>query len=155
MKLRKSNLDEQQERKLLEIESRGYWLAFWGLLVTLLVELLVMKDLRAIAGEWILLMGLALYLAISCMRAGVWDRRMDMSRKTCLLASLVGALCVAGFMFGFSYLRFQRPLGALRVGAIIGLISFGVCYLVLRLVVRATQKRQDELNAEPKDEDSL
>ena len=155
MKLRKSNLDEQQERKLLEIESRGYWLAFWGLLVTLLVELLVMKDLRAIAGEWILLMGLALYLAISCMRAGVWARRMDMIRKTCLLASLVGALCVAGFMFGFSYLRFQRPLGALRVGAIIGLISFGVCYLVLRLVVRATQKRQDELNAEPKDEDSL
>lgn len=155
MKLRKSNLDEQQERKLLEIESRGYWLAFWGLLVTLLVELLVMKDLRAIAGEWILLMGLALYLAISCMRAGVWDRRMDMSRKTCLHASLVGALCVAGFMFGFSFLRFQRPLGALRVGAIIGLISFGVCYLVLRLVVRATQKRQDELNAEPKDEDSL
>ena len=29
MKLRKSNLDEQQERKLLEIESRGFWLAFW------------------------------------------------------------------------------------------------------------------------------
>lgn len=151
MKLRKSNLDEQQERKLLEIESRGYWLAFWGVLVTLLVELLVMKDLRAIVGEWILFMGLALYLAISCIRAGIWDRRMDMSRKTCLLASLVGALCAAGFMFGFSYLRFQRPLGALSVGAVIGLISFGVCYLVLRLVVRATQKRQDELNAEPDD----
>jgi len=30
MKLRKSKLDEQQERKLLEIESRGCWLAFWG-----------------------------------------------------------------------------------------------------------------------------
>ena len=152
MKLRKSNLDEQQERKLLEIESRGYWLAFWGLLLALIVESVVIKDSRAIIGEWVLLMGLTLYLAISCMRAGLWDRRMDMSRKTCLLASLVGALCVAGFMFGFSYLRFQRPLGALRVGAIIGLISFGVCYLVLRLLVRATKKRQDELNAEPDDD---
>ena len=152
MKLRKSNLDEQQERKLLEIESRGCWLAFWGLLVTLLAELLLMKDLRAIVGEWILFMGLALYLAISCLRAGIWARRMDMSPKTCLLASLVGALCAAGFMFGFSYLRFQRLLGALRVGAIIGLICFGVCYLILRLVARATQKRQDELNAEPEED---
>ena len=55
MKLRKSNLDEQQERKLLEIESRGCWLAFWGLLVALIVETVVMtKDLRAIIGEWVL-----------------------------------------------------------------------------------------------------
>ena len=54
MKLRKSNLDEQQERRLLEIESRGCWLAFWGLLLALIVESVVIKDSRAIIGEWIL-----------------------------------------------------------------------------------------------------
>ena len=62
MKLRKTNLDELQERKLLEIESRGFWLAFWGILLALIVETVVMtKDLRAIIGEWVLFMGLALY----------------------------------------------------------------------------------------------
>lgn len=46
MKLRKSNLDEQQERKLLEIESRGCWLAFWGLLLALLVDNLLSLSFR-------------------------------------------------------------------------------------------------------------
>ena len=47
MKLRKTNLDEQQERKLLEIESRGFWLAFWGILLALIVETVVMtRDYR-------------------------------------------------------------------------------------------------------------
>ena len=76
MKMRKTNLDEQQERKLLEIESRGFWLAFWGILFALIVETVVMtKDLCAIIGELVLFMGLALYLAISCMRAGLSGSR--------------------------------------------------------------------------------
>ena len=37
MKMRKNNLDEQQEQKLLKIKSRGFWLAFWGLLIGLVV----------------------------------------------------------------------------------------------------------------------
>ena len=155
MKLRKSNLDEQQERKLLEIESRGCWLAFWGLLIALIVESVVIKDSRAILGEWILFMGLALYLAISCMRAGIWDRRMDMSRKTSLLVSLAAALCAAIFMFGFTFVRYQKPVGSLYSAAIMGTITFAICFLVVRIAARATKKRQDELNAEPEDEDSL
>ena len=152
MKLRKSKLDEQQERKLLEIESRGCWLVFWGLLLALIVESVVIKDSRAIIGEWILFMGLALYLGISCIRAGIWDRRMDMSSKTSLLVSLAAALCAAIFMFGFTYIRYQKPIGSLYSAAIIGAITFTVCFLLLRIAARATKKRQDELNAEPDDE---
>ena len=155
MKLRKSNLDEQQERKLLEIESRGCWLAFWGLLLALLVESVVIEDSRAIIGEWILFMGLALYLAISCTRAGIWDRRMDMSRKTSVLVSLAAALCAAIFMFGFTFVRYQKLVSSLYSAAIMGAITFAVCFLIVRIVARATKKRQDELNAEPEDEDSL
>ena len=35
MKNLKNNLDEMQEAKLLQIEHNGFWLAFWGLLATL------------------------------------------------------------------------------------------------------------------------
>ena len=152
MKLRKSNLDEQQERKLLEIESRGCWLAFWGLLLALVAESLVIKDSRAIIGDWILFMALALYLGISCSRAGIWDRRMDMSRKTCFVVSIIAGACAAVFMFGFTFLRYQKLVGALRLGAIIGVGAFVICYLVTVLAARATKKRQDELNAEPDDD---
>ena len=156
MKLRKTNLDEQQERKLLEIESRGFWLAFWGILLALIVETVVMtKDLRAIIGEWVLFMGLALYLAISCMRAGIWDRRADMSRRTCLLFSLTAGICAGLFLFAFTFARYQKPIGSLCAGAIGVVFTVALTYLILRLTARATKKRQDELNAEPEDEDSL
>ena len=153
MKTKKSNLDEQQERRLLEIESRGYWLAFWGLLAALLAQMLIYKDVRAVVGEWILFIGVSLYLAISCMRAGIWDRRLDMSPKTCLIASLIAALCTALFMFSFTFLRFHRPVGSLAAAAIGGVTAFVGCYIALLLAARATKKRQDELNAEPEGED--
>ena len=77
-----------------------------------------------------------------------------MSRRTCLLVSLAAALCAAIFMFGFTYVRYQKPLGSLYSAAIMGAITFIICYLVLRLAARATKKRQDELNAEPEDEET-
>ena len=152
MRLRKNNLDEQQERKLLEIESRGFWLAFWGLLIALIVQSLVMKNIGMVIGEWIIFMVLAIYLALSCSRAGIWDRRLDMSRKTCLIVSLIAAMIAAVFMFSFTFLRYHKPVGSLYAGGISGLIVFVGCYILLILAARATKKRQDKLNAEPEDE---
>lgn len=151
MNRRKSKLDEQQERKLLEIESRGCWLAFWGLLAAFVVQVLVFRNLFAFIGEGILLIGLSFYLGISCVQAGIWDRRMDMSRKTCLFLSLITGLCFAVFLVLRSLLLNHNPIDALRIGAIFGFVTF-ICYLALVLTARATKKRQDELNAEPNDD---
>ena len=152
MKLRKNKLDEQQERKLLEIESRGFWLAFWGLLIGLAVQSLVMKNVSMVIGEWIVFMLLALYLGISCMRAGIWDRRLDMNCKTNFIISLIAAICAAAFMFGFTFLRYHKPIGSLYAGAFAALTVFVICLIALTLAARATKKRQDKLNAEPEDE---
>ena len=152
MKLMKNKLDEQQERKLLEIESRGFWLAFWGLLIGLAVQSLVMKNVSMVIGEWIVFMLLALYLGISCMRAGIWDRRMDMNCKTNFIISLIAAICEAAFMFGFTFLRYHKPIGSLYAGAFAALTVFVICLIALTLAARATKKRQDKLNAEPEDE---
>lgn len=153
MKAKKNNLDEQQERKLLEIESRGFWLAYWGLLAALLAEMLLFGDMKAVIIQWVLFIFLSLYLCVCCARAGIWDRRLDMSPKTCLAVSLIAALCTAAFIFGFTFLRFHRPAGSLAAGAITAVIVFPVCYAALILAARATKKRQDALNAEPEDEE--
>lgn len=152
MKLKKNNLDEQQERKLLEIESRGFWLAYWGLLIAMAVEILVFKDMKPVICEWVLFICLSLYLCIACIRVGIWDRRLDMSPKTCLIISLIATLCTAVFMFVFTFLCFHKPVGSLSAAAIIGLIVFSCCYVALILAARATKKRQNKLNAEPEDE---
>ena len=67
MKIRKmkSNLDERQELKLLKIEHNGCWIAFWGLLIVMLIQMIVGNDsIKNLAGEWVVFMSLALYLSI-------------------------------------------------------------------------------------------
>lgn len=86
MKKTKSNLDERQELTLLQIEHNGCWLAFWGLLLALSVQLILGNNsIGALAGEWAVFMFLALYLMIACIRNGIWDRKWKPNFKTNLL----------------------------------------------------------------------
>ena len=81
---RKNNLDEMQEQKLLHIESKGYWLAFWGLGVSLIIQLIFYgptNDWRYMAAEWIVFMAIALYMVAGCIKEGIWDRKLRPSFK--------------------------------------------------------------------------
>ena len=145
--MKHNNLDEMQEQELLKIEHNGCWLAFWGLLLAIIVQAISGKGDPF--GEWILFMVLAVYLGIACMRKGIWDRRLKMDGKTNLLVSLVAAVCAGAFMFAFSYLRFDSLDGAIASCAIMAVSVFVLCLIALSLAARATKKRQEALNAEP------
>ena len=68
--MKKNNLDERQEQKLLQIEHNGCWMAFWMLLASLFVQQMIfgIGEWKYVAGEWIVFMCLALYLCISCIK---------------------------------------------------------------------------------------
>ena len=52
-----NKLDEMQEQKMLKIEHNGCWLAFWGLLAVLVIQVFIYGagEWRHMAGEWIVL----------------------------------------------------------------------------------------------------
>ncbi len=155
MKRLKNNLDEMQEQKLLKIEHNGCWLVFWGLLIAMVVQILGFGyDFRVIAGEWILFMLLSVYLCIACVRAGIWDRRIPMTRKSNLLASLIAALAVGLFSFAFAMRNFNKPVGSLVGSGIAAVFTFVLCFLVLSFASRWTKKRQQALETEPEDDSS-
>ena len=148
---KKSNLDEQQEQKLLKIESRGFWIAFWGALAIMAINGILVKEPIAILSSWILFMTLAIYVAAACIRAGIWDRRLDTSNRTCLFISAIAAVSTGGFMVLFGYLRSSKLVASLAAGALVLVVTFCLCYAALAVTAKAVKKRQDELNAEPDD----
>ena len=150
---RKGKLDEQQEQKLLKIESRGLYLAYFGLLVEMAVKMLLARSTHMPRGEWILFMLLSGYLIVACTRAGIWDRRLDMSRRTSVIVSGAAALLTGAFMALVVYLRGKDPLDALVVCALATLVCFVLCYLAQRLGVILVRKRHEKLNAEPENEE--
>ena len=156
MNWRKNKLDEQQEQKLLKIESRGLYLAYFGLMAVMIVELLISRGERLPVGEWIVFMLVSVYLIVACIRAGIWDRRLDMSRRTSVLIALAATLLTGAVTGLAAFLKYgampaSPPVSALLWFGSSVLICFLMIYLCQRLGVFLVKRRQEKLNAEPED----
>ena len=112
-----NNLDEMQEQELLKIEHNGCWLAFWGLLIAMIVESFAYgnMDFRTLAGEWIIFMVLSVYLAFACVRRGIWDRRLGMNTKTNLLISAAAGIVMGIFNAVMIFRNYQKPVGTIAM----------------------------------------
>ena len=154
---KKNNLDEMQEQELLKIEHNGCWLSFWGLLIAIIVQSFVFgnMDFRTLAGEWIVFMVLALYLAFACVRRGIWDRKLAMNTKTNLIVSAIAAVVMGIFNAVTIFRRYHKPVGIAVAAVIVAAITFIICFAVLTVMMKQTQKRKAAMEAEPADANEM
>ncbi len=152
---KKSNLDERQEQILLKIEHNACWIAFWGLLIAIMAQQFVYgPELRAIAGEWIVFLVLSVYILAGCLKNGIWDRKLQPTVRTNLIASVIAAVAVGVFMFFSVFFRYRDKVAGAAAAGVISAVSMFVCtFLALSLVLRAYNKRKAALEAEPEDSD--
>ena len=143
MKMKKTNLDERQEEQLLHIEEKGCWFAFWALLVSMFVQMAIfgVDKFQYFAGEWVVFMCLALYLAVSCMRAGIWDRHLKPNGKTNFLVSLGAAVVFGAVLAVVSYFNFHEWQAALITFFLIAITLFITIFAALSLSVFLYKKQ--------------
>lgn len=149
----KNNLDEMQEQTLLKIESRGMWITFYGLALFILAQVIIGgKQARfAILGESILLLILSLYICISCLRHGIWDRRLRPTPKTNVLMSVAAGLAV-GIAFSVrTYLDFRKAVGSACVFLFCAVLTFALCFAALTVCAKLYEKNQSRLENEEED----
>lgn len=87
--MKKTNLDEMQEQKLMELEHNTCWLAFWLLVAAIVAQMLINKSMEVTWGETAVLLILCGYLSIGCLRLGIWDRSGKFSTKRNIVYSLI------------------------------------------------------------------
>ena len=144
----KNQLDEMQERTMLTIESRGFWLVWSLLLVVLLVEGLLGFTMREMAGTWAVFMISCVYIVVACLRAGLWSRRIKNAAGTNVLFSLAGAAVIGVFTFVRTP-AFDVPLAIhLACAAIAAGFTFALALAALLLCGAAYNKRHEELEKE-------
>ena len=150
-KRNKSNLDERQEQRLLRIERNGCWLAFWGLLVAMGVQMVMSKgeDVGRVAGEWIVFMVLACYMVWACMKEGIWDRRMKPDWKTNLIASLLAGVAMAVFFYLITDWEVEQKVWTAIVSFFMTFVS---CYILLMISALVYKKRVEKLEMEGDEE---
>ena len=150
----KNQLDEMQERTMLTIESRGFWLVWSLLLVVLLGEGLLGFTMREMAGTWAVFMIGCVYIIAACLRAGLWSRRIKNNTGTNVLLSLVGAAAIGVFTF-VRMSAFDVPLAIhLACAAIAAGFTFVLALAALLLCGAAYRKRHEELDKEADKEEA-
>ena len=145
--MKKNNLDEMQEQELLKIEHNGCWLAFWGLLAVMAVQMMMRVPGSQMLGEWIVFMSLSLYIAIACLRKGIWDRRLKANRKTNLIISLLAG-AAAGILITVSNPYLSEPLDYVLVAGLTGGFTFVLCFAALSISMKLYKKRREKLDQE-------
>lgn len=141
---RKSKLDEMQELKLLKIESHGYWIGFWGLLLAMMVQVVLTDptgDFRPLTGEFIVFMCMAVYMVIACIRNGVWDRHIPATPKANIGVSLLSATVFALFFALLNYKNYQNATVAAYV-FVIQFVMLGVGLSVALTLTSALYRRK-------------
>lgn len=156
MRKKKNRLDEMQEQKLLIIEHNGCWLAFWGLLAAMLVQLFVYGREEAagrIIGEWIVFMCLAVYIVIDCLRNGIWDRRIGPTPKASACYSAAAGIAVGVIYFVVTYQRYHAFAGSIGTALYMGALAFAICFVSMSILAAWYVRREKRIeNAEEKEE---
>lgn len=146
--MKKSNLDEMQEQALLRIEHTGCCLVFWGLLAAMAVQSIMGAGIRELAGEWIVFMGLCLYMVISCLRHGIWDRKLKANGKTNFLVSLLAGIAVGVFSAAVAFRYTRNALNLVLFGVIPAVCTFVLCFAALTVCAALYKKRREKLDQE-------
>lgn len=157
MKKKNNNLDERQELKLLHIEHNGCWIAFWGLVVSMLLQLVLGNSSpKNLAGEWIVFMCLAIYLMAGCIKNGIWDRTLKPNFKTNVIASSIAGIIMGITWFFISYRNYHKLIGSIMTG-IFMFFSIGIlCFIALMIASQIYKKRikkLEEFDENPTDEE--
>ena len=154
MKKWKNQLDERQEQKMLRIEHNGCWLAFWGLVIAIIAQIMYYGPdcSKEIIGEFIVFMCLACYIAIGCVINGIWDRKLAPSWKVNLCTSLIAGVVSGGIRFAINYREYQMAAAGAAVGFFVGIYTFAGCFILLSIALFIYKWRENRLEDETEDE---
>lgn len=154
MKKRKNRLDEMQEQKMLHIEHNGYWIAYIGLAVAILAQIIYYGPDYSdkIGGEFFIFMVLSANTLIGCVRYSVWDRRFAPTWKVNICASLIAGVIGGVFHFFATYFKYHTWKGCAAAGVILGINIFVCTFALMSLVLAAFKFRERRLEKESEDD---
>lgn len=158
---KKNNLDEMQELKLLKIESRGFWLGFFGLFLSIMVQIFLYDSEEAkgiFTGEFIVLLCMGIYLIAGCLKNGIWDRHLQATPQVNIGVSILAAALTALFNAIMSYRNYHSIGGAVAVFIVyffmIGIILSVTMCLCTAFYQRKRTQLEEECEEESAEEDA-
>lgn len=148
MKLPKSKLDERQEARVTKAESIGMHIAVAILMLALFIQGAIYNDVAYIFAEVITVEVVCIFMIITKLKIGIWDRFFKHGIKTYLIASFVGGAIVAVFVYTLAVL--YGPIRSFAKDALLAFITVFMFILLGELILeRIYMHRKMKLEGTP------
>ena len=131
----RSVLDERELQEMYRIEHRGLWAMYALLCATVVAQLLFGADFAQMGGELFVIGVVSVGLIIAYARRGIWDAHARPSTRGNAVYSVISAIGVGVIVLG------RRRNAAIALAA--GAVMFALCLLLLTLLMRYVQRRQE------------
>lgn len=143
-----------QELKLLKIESRGFWLAFFGLFAAVLIQIFLYGSefTDHAIGEFIIFLVMAVYLICGCLKNGIWDRHLQATPAVNIGCSFLAAALAGLFNAIMSYRNYHSVGGSIAVFVVYFFMT-GIVLSVTLCVCTALYRRKRKQLEEENEED--
>ena len=144
--MKKNNLDEMQDQKLLKLEEYGFWIMFWALAAAIVIQLATGAAIREVAGELIVLALGSVFIAAGTLKNGMWTRSSTPTLKGSLTAAVVPALLIAAV----HVIRMIKTSGFTTENILVTLAfaagAYIACFAVLEVLRHVYNKRREALD---------
>ena len=145
-KTHKNNLDEMQDQKLLKLEEYGFWVMFWALVLSIVIQLIIGSSIKEVLGEIIVLLIGSVYISVTTLKNGLWTRTSIPTRKGNALASIIPAVLL-GTIHIFKMIQGNRmEAKSLLITAAIAVAVYVGCFVILEVLRAAYHKRRTALD---------
>ncbi len=141
-----NRLDEMQDLKLLKLEEYGFWIMFWALLASIVVQLFTGAGIKEIIGEVVVLLIGGIYLSITTLGNGLWTRTSTPTRKGNAITSIIPAAILGVINVIRLIQKNGITINALLIVTAIMIAAYAACFGILELFRASYDKRRSELD---------
>lgn len=147
----KNNLDEMQDRKLLQIEKDCFWLLDFMLAAVVVIQILMGRKKSEMLGELICLIVVNMVMVTACIRNGIWDRHLKADAKTNMKVSAFAAIAVAVINLVFYFSNSYEHYGWGQLAAVLtvpALFTYIATFILVSLCGALAAKKARKLEEE-------
>jgi hypothetical protein len=146
-----NKIDEREKMEMYKIEHYAFWLLYWGILISILVQMIFFDaNFKSIAGEWIVFVLCSLSVSIAYAKGGHYDYFTKPGIKSSLIYSLIATLIYDVLMGSYLYLNnhYYNTVGLLFTMLFQTIFIFSVILVTLLLVGNYVKKKRKKLENE-------
>ena len=139
-------LDEMQDQKLMRLEEYGYWIVFWALLASIVIQLMMGGTIKQVLGEIIVFLIASVYLSVTTLKNGLWTRTSEASRKGNAVISIIPAVIIATINAFKMIQNNQLETNSMLLAAAFAIAAYIGCFVILEVYRTTYNKRRKKLD---------